>query len=169
MPDYLNKFLKWIDYNRYTVGSLILAAALTVYVVGCDATGNFRGEEVTIGQLDQLVSAEKAELDTAHAAWVLDGQAIERGYDRLATDTTSTVAEIEANQALIDKAVQDAGSLITGAVTGNPADAAQLVGLGLGWLGLFGAGKAADKKRTDSVLAKVKTANGGKLPIDSPA
>lgn len=168
MPDYINRFLKWIDYNRYTVATALLAVALSVYVLGCEATGSFRGETVTASQLDQLVSAERHDLDAAHDAWVLDGQAIQRGYESLSEDATSAVEDINANQQIIDKAIEDAGTLITSAVMGDPASAAQLVGLGLGWVGLLGAGKAGDKRRTDGILAKVKQANGGKLPVETP-
>lgn len=166
MNDYINRVLKWIDYNRYTVIAAVLAIILSVYVIGCEAAGSFRGEKVTVDQLDQLVNAEKVKLDADHDDWVAQGQRIQRGYESLASDTTAAVDQIEANQALIDKAVTDAGSLITGAATGNPASAAQLVGLGLGWLGLLGAGANRDKRRTDKVLAKVKQANGGTLPTD---
>lgn len=168
MPDYINRALKWTDHNRYTVLSIVAAVALSAYVLGCAAVGNFRGDKVTAAQLDRLVSADRADLDAAHAAWVAEGQVIQGGYDRLATDTTAAVEEIAANQALIDKAVTDAGSLIVDAASGSPASSAQLVGLGIGWLGLLGAGKAGDKKRTDGILAKVKVANGGKLPLAPP-
>jgi hypothetical protein len=159
--DLLHKVLEVIDHNRYTVISAALFVALMLGitgVVGCDATttGITNGAPVTRQVFDrQVIESEKnltvqrIGLENAVAAFNAEIEAfnarVEAGYD-----------DLERKEVFRAEVINTVGGVITTAAEGtlNPA---ALIPIGIGLLGgALGLGTAADNRRKDAVIKKIK-------------
>jgi len=167
--DYLHRFLKHVDYNRYTYGILAAVALLAgcSFLPGYDgkAIDPVTGEIASSDELQASLIKTEAELNEQFDAYGrmiaqgLEGQrAVVAKAERLTPLFQEAQAQVADEQAAAMEALQGLANLVT---LGNPS-AAPVVGTILGLAGVgFGVGRGADAKRKDRqiVIRDQKIAN----------
>lgn len=162
MTDWFHQTAKWADHNRYVAGGLLGIGVLGVTLVACEpkAASPFTHEPVTQRQLLAQVQAYQAELDgKAKAASLTYQQTL------VSLQTQATQGQVNAQAALDDiqqkkqaiaLAVESLAQLTTAAAG---AGYAPMIGSVVGIAGvLLGVGAAADSRRKDQVILKIKSA-----------
>jgi len=167
--DYLHRFLKHVDHNRYTYGILAAVALLAgcSFLPGYDgkAIDPVTGEIATSDELQASLIKTEAGLNEQFDAYGrmiaqgLEGQRIVVAKaERLTPLFQEAQTQIAEEQAAAFDTLQGLANLVT---MGNPA-AAPVVGTILGLVGVgFGMGRGADAKRKDRqiVIRDQKIAN----------
>ena len=168
--DMMHKVTNWIDHNRYKFLAIIVTVALLAVAVGCESmTPSVKDPTVQVTrqqlaaetiQIQSGLTKRKAELDAAIAIYNADVQA----SDKL---IAAAVEELDRQDQIKAELLNLAGAVITGWAGGTGPPTAAIVGTGLTAFGmLFGIGSAADGRRKDKVIEKVKN---GKQPTTSTA
>lgn len=166
MTDWLHKLFKAIDYNRFLAAGVVASLALVVFLAaGCESltpslvTPTTKVSRVVYlqeaVQLKSGLETEKAEVQVA--VGIVNGkiQALNEMVD-------IGLADLQRQDEVKAKLLEFAG-ITTDQLL--PASAKGFLAPLLGLFGIvYGASKAADKRRTDKVLddRKKAEANGGK-------
>lgn len=134
--DVLHKVLNWLDHNRYLAVTILLTAALSVWLVGCQPmTGSVLkpGEKVTAVELEREAVVVQADVEAKLKQLEL------------------AQADIQRQVELRTQAIQILGGLAETATTGTftPATGINAV---VTLLGLIGLGAVADNRRKDKVI-----------------
>lgn len=153
MNDYLNRLLKWIDYNRYKVGAIVLTIAIVAFL-GCQpkSTG-LDGAQVTQAEFQQQIIEKEKSLNDRVAEYNALGVVLENEVTATNQKITATNADFKAQIEFRQKILNFAGGLLTQVFTGQPIDivgtitSAVLIGGTL-----LGLGATGDNIRKDKVI-----------------
>jgi len=168
--DFLHKVLNWIDYNRWTILSLVLCAILfggIVTTVGCQSktiglitspqgdmakvTRTEFNQQVITVQKD--VAVKKATLDAEVSAYNEEVKAINAKIE-------AGLSDLDKQDEFKQQLLETVGTVATQAAGGN-LNPASLIPIGIGLLGgALGLGAAADNRRKDQVISTLKQATG---------
>jgi hypothetical protein len=164
--DVLNSLLKWLDYNRYTVLSILMFAIIlggVVGFVGCQSTttaltpaangsfakvdrSEFNRQAATV---DKQLAIKRIELDAQAAAF-------NKEVDAFNIQVQAGIADLDKQDAFRQELVNTVGLVATQAAQSslNPVS---LLPIGIGLMGTaLGLGAAADNRRKDTVIAALK-------------
>lgn len=120
--DILHSVLKWVDYNRGLVISLVLGLIAATWMVGCDVkTGSLLdpARQVTGAQLDREITTLQEQLDKRSAA--IKAQEAEYNADVIAANANITAAnaDLEAQAQLRLKLIEMAGGIGSAVASGG--------------------------------------------------
>ena len=161
MVDLLHALLKWVDHNRYVAAGVGVSAVLLVVLAACEpkAQSPFTHEPVTQGQLLAQVQAFEARLQgqakAAHLSYQQTLVSLEAEASAGQVNAQAALDDIAQRKAAIALAVESLAQLTTAAAG---AGYAPMIGSVVGVAGvLLGLGAAADSRRKDQVILKIKS------------
>ncbi len=159
--DILHTFLKWVSYNRWLAGAMVLVMAVLIFpAVSCSMASKtfspFSREMVTRNVLDLETADAKVDLDKQRAnierATATLNANVRAHNSKLAVSTGDLDRQDEQKQAIIDVAATVAMTAASGAF--NPAS---LIPIAFGMLGgAYGIGKKKDGNRKDETIVALK-------------
>jgi len=157
----MQKLWKTIEHNRYLVSAIALLVVLTVATtafLGCASKtpslvdGRPVDREIFIRQVNTAeagLAARRAQIEAQLAAFNADVEAFNK-------NAASGVEDLDRQDALRAQITNTIGDAVLAAVSGELNPAGAVVGL-LSVAGIaLGAGAAADNRRKDSVIEKMK-------------
>lgn len=131
--------LKWLDHERYKVLGVVLALGLWGWLVGCQPTASYKGEQLDRSELARSAVTLRSEFDAAVAE-------LELAFD-----------EIEQEEAFRARLLELAGGALGTMASGGAVNWAEALASLLG-LGVFavGGGAVLDKHRANAVITRLK-------------
>ena len=159
MTDYWHKFTQWLDYNRGLALALVVAAALGVWLIGCQSRTPSLGDPGTLVtrqefQVESLT--ERARLDKRRAALEAEASALNTDVAAFNARAELGVQDLDRQDEARVQLTQLTGELVTSALAGTltpasgVATAVSIAGI-LATLGLLW-----DNRRKDGVIAAKK-------------
>ena len=165
--DWLDKILKWIDYNRYLVISLVLFAILTgaiIGAVGCSSTIPGLIADPSTGVTAKVDRDEFAnQVILVEKDFAVQRIQLDASVASFNEEVTAFNAKVEAGYADLDR--QDAFrqeivntvSLVAASAAEGTLNPISLIPIGIGILGgALGLGAGLDNRRKDQVIRDLK-------------